>query len=194
MSAQRVVERSFTEKEYLELEEVSPTKHEYCGGEIFAMAGASGAPNDIALAAGGTLKSQLRGRPCRARSTDQRIKVEATGLVTYPDAVVVCPPFRYDAELPNTILDAVVIVEVLSPSTAPYDKGSKFANYKRLSSFRHYLLIDQLAVWVEHHWLDELSGDWMTQQFTDLTDEIYLEAIDCRLSLEDLYEGVDFDS
>ena len=190
MTAQRPHHALFTEREYWEKEEFAVERHEYFRGEIVAMAGASPRHNDISASILSSLFSQLRGRPCRARMSDQRIKVETTTLQTYPDVVVVCPPFRFDSGNSITLLDATVIVEVLSDSTRQYDQSEKFRNYRELPSLRHYLLVETNGISIEHRTRLE-NGDWETQIFSTLDDTIELEAIACQLSLHAVYEEVD---
>src|SRR5687768_13215855 len=149
-----------TEEEYWQLEEQSETKYEYFNGEIFAMSGGSPEHAVLSVNASTALNNQLRGKPCRVGSSDQRVKVEATGLSTYPDVVVYCRPWRFDPRNADTLLTPTLIVEVLSPSTLNYDKGTKFDNYKQIESLRDYLLISQDKVQVEHYRrLD--NGDWL---------------------------------
>ncbi len=143
------------------------------------MAGATERHNDVAGNIYISLKTQLRGNPCRTRISDQRIKVESTSLQTYPDVLVTCPPFRRDLRDAITLLDATVIVEVLSPSTRRYDRLAKFNNYIELPSLRHYLLVEPDQIGVEHRFKLE-DGNWEIEQFTALEDEIELRAIACR--------------
>lgn len=190
MTAQRQPHALFTEKEYWEREESAAERHEYFRGEIFAMAGASPRHNDIAGNIYSSLLSQLRRRSCRARISDQRIKVEATTLQTYPDVVVVCPPFRFDPNNQITLLDATVVVEVLSDSTRHYDQTDKFNNYKQLPSLRHYLLVETNGVRVEHRFQLE-NGHWEIRLFTSSDEVINLDAIACTLSIRTVYEEVE---
>ncbi len=111
-----------TEAEYQQLEEASSVKHEYYDGHIYAMAGATPAHCLIAFNIAVAVGSRLRGRSCRGASSDQRVKVEATGLRTYPDMLIACPPERYDEQDSNSLLNPRVIMEVLSRSTAVYDR------------------------------------------------------------------------
>ncbi len=190
MTAQRQHHTLFTEKEYWDYEEAFSAKHEYFRGEVFAMAGASPRHNDVAGNIYASLLSQLRGKPCRARISDQRIKVEATTLQTYPDVVVVCPPFRFTPDNKITLLDATVIVEVLSDSTRQYDQTDKFDNYKQLPSLRHCLLVETDKVSIEHRIRLE-NGEWKTQTFTHLDDVVDLTAIACTLSIRAIYEEIE---
>src|SRR5262249_9988400 len=133
-----------TEAEYLELERASASKHEYLAGEIFAMTGASEQHNLIASNVTATLHRQRRGRSCRVYPSDMRIKVTQTGLNTYPDITVVCgPPEFTDPTKRDTLINPMVIIEILSPSTERYDRGLKFQNYRTIPSLQEYILIAQ---------------------------------------------------
>lgn len=189
MSAQRQQHALFTEAEYYFMEDYSVSRNEFFQGEIFAMAGAGPNQNDIAGNILASLRAQLRGKPCRARVADQRIKVEANGLITYPDVSVVCPPFRFAPDNKITLLDATVIVEVLSDSTRKYDQGEKFDLLRELPSLRHYLLIEPDAVRVEHRFQTD-GNDWQTEVFTSLDDVANLSAIACTLKVSDVYDEI----
>lgn len=192
MSAQRQHHILFTEAEYRHMEDASPIRHEFFRGEIYAMAGATFRHNDVAANILAVLKTQLRGRPCRARMSDQRIRVEATTLQTYPDVVVVCPPFRVDPNSRITLLDVTVLVEVLSPGTRAYDRDTKWLNYRELPSLRHYLLVEPEFAFVEHRFRVE-NEEWQPATFSQFVDEIELRAIECTLSLAQIYEEIEFD-
>ena len=189
MSAQRQ-HALFTEAEYYYEEDLSDSKHEYFRGEIFAMAGAGGKQNDIASNVNSSLHAQLKGKPCRARTSDQRLRVEANGLITYPDVAVVCPPFRFAPENKITLLDATVIVEVLSDSTRTYDKGKKFDLLRELPSLRHYILVEPDEIRVEHRFRVG-DGDWQTEVFTALDDVVNLAAVACTLSVRAVYDEIE---
>jgi Uma2 family endonuclease len=191
MSALRKPNLLWTPEEYWSFENASPSKHEYFAGEVYAMAGGSPRHNDIAMNISRVLSTQLVGKPCRARGSDQRIEIGENGLETYPDVSVLCPPFRYNPRQPINSLDATVLVEVLSRRTRDYDRGQKFEFYKALPSFRHYLLVEQGCIEVEHRFLNE-NGEWQSQTFSKCNDEIELPAIACRLRLEDIYADVDW--
>jgi len=135
--------------EYLAAEAKSDVRHEFLDGEVFAMAG--GTPEHAALAAAviAGLINALRGKPCRVYSSDLRVRVEATGLTTYPDASVVCGQLETSAQDPNAIVNPVVLIEVLSESTESYDRGAKAAHYRRIPSLREYVLVAQHEPLVE---------------------------------------------
>jgi Uma2 family endonuclease len=127
--------------EYLAVEEVSTVKHEFLEGHIYAMAG--GTPEHAALAASviGHLFAQLHGSSCRVYDSDLRVRVLATGLATYPDVTVVCGARQTDPEDANTVINPMVLVEVLSPRTQAYDRGEKFDHYRQIESLQEYALV-----------------------------------------------------
>ncbi len=188
MSAQRQ-HALFTEAEYYYEEDHFLIKREFYRGEVIAMAGTTGKHNDIAVNIVGSFSSQLRGKPCRARMSDQRIRVEANSLITYPDVAVVCPPFRFDPQNKITLLGATVIVEVLSDSTRAYDQGKKFELVRELPSLRHYLLVEPDEIHIEHRFRAE-EGDWQTEVFTSLDGVVSLGAIAAMLRVAGVYEEI----
>jgi Uma2 family endonuclease len=135
--------------EYLVAEAKSDVRHEFFDGEVFAMAG--GTPEHAALAAAisGDLRVALRGKPCRIYSSDLRVRIEATGLTTYPDASVVCGKLEISAQDPHAIVNPGVLIEVLSESSESYDRGAKAAHYRRIPSLREYVLVAQHEPLVE---------------------------------------------
>ncbi|HEX4610807.1 MAG TPA: Uma2 family endonuclease, partial [Urbifossiella sp.] len=135
--------RKLTAAEYLAIERAAPFKSEFYAGKMFAMSGASPAHNTIKDNLIVSVGSSLRGSGCRTLSSDQRVRVNATGLYTYPDVLILCGPGEYAAEDPYTLLNPKVIIEVLSDSTEKYDRGAKFRQYKRLPSLMEYVLVAQ---------------------------------------------------
>jgi Uma2 family endonuclease len=177
-----------TPEEYLAFERAAEYKHEYVGGRVYAMTGASRAHNLIAHNTGRELGNQLRGRPCETYPSDMRVKVSETGLYTYPDIVVACGQPAFEDTHVDTLLNPTVIVEVLSPSTEAYDRGDKFAHYRRLASLRDYMLIAQDRVLVEHY--ARQDAQWVLTEFAGLDDAMPLASIGCVLRLRDIYERV----
>src|SRR5215218_3291887 len=121
----------YTLQEYLAIERSSQQKNEYLNGEIFAMGGASERHNLIVGNVFASLHAQLRGQPCKVYSSDMRVKIDTTGLYTYPDVVALCGEARFDDEQHDTLINPNIIIEVLSKSTEGYDRGEKFAHYRR---------------------------------------------------------------
>lgn len=177
----------YTYAEYLALEETSNVKHEYLGGQIYAMAG--GTPVHAALGAGfvGLLFGQLMRGPGRAHSSDPRVRVRSTGLATYPDVTVVCGPRSVDPDDANAVTNPTLIAEILSDSTADYDRGEKFAHYRQLESLQHYVLVGQdpenpeVVVRTRQE-----SGEWIERSYGQ-GQTVNLPAISASLSVEELY-------
>ncbi len=178
-----------TAEEYLAIERRAQTKSEFLDGEMFAMSGASRRHGLVAGNCFAVLHRQLRGRPCETFAGDLRVRVSATGLYTYPDVVVVCGEAQFaDAEL-DTLLNPTVVIEVLSKSTADYDRGTKFAHYRSLPSLQEYLVFAQDEALVEHHTRQQ-DGRWLLAEVRDPAAVLELAAIGCRLPLTEVYERV----
>jgi Uma2 family endonuclease len=128
---------------YLELEAISFEKHEYLCGEIFAMAGGTPAHAALAAALARILGNQLQGRPCRVFSSDLRIRVDETDFTAYPDLTVVCGKLEVSKLDLNAVVNPVILIEVLSESSEGYDRGEKFAHYRRLPSLVEYVLVSR---------------------------------------------------
>ncbi len=123
---------TLSEAEYLAFERVSATRHAYYRGQVYAMTGAKEAHNLIAANTLAALHAQLWSHDCRVYPADMRVKVMQTGLNTYPDVSVVCGKPQFTDGVRDTIINPVVLVEVLSPSTERYDRGLKFQNYRTI--------------------------------------------------------------
>jgi Uma2 family endonuclease len=174
----------YTYREYLALERAANVRHEFLDGEIYAMAG--GTPAHAAICANviSQLSAQLRGHGCQAYSSDLRIRVRDTGLATYPDVTVVCRPAELDPEDRNTITNPTLIVEVLSPSTAAYDRGEKLEHYKRIPALREIVLIahDERLIEV---WSRGDGNTWSRREAR--SDTLALTAVPCTLAVEDVF-------
>lgn len=182
--------RRLTPEEYLTWERAQPTRHEYLNGEVFAMAGASPAHNDIVANILGELREALRDKPCRARASDQRVKIPATGLYTYPDVLVMCGTPEYEAGEPPSLINPTVVIEVLSDSTERDDRGKKFRHYRTIPSLQDYVLASQDSIWIEHYirrekdvWElhDTLPGGTLSLASCGVelrVDELYLKVFD----------------
>ncbi len=190
MSSQ--VKTFLTPEEYLALERAADYKSEYFNGEIFAMTGASRKHNLIAVNVVAALHPQLRKRPCELYTSDMRVKVNATGLYTYPDVTVVCETPLLEDHWKDTLLNPTLLVEILSKSTAGYDRGEKFEHYRKLPSLAEYLLIAQDKHHVEHY-TRQPDNQWLLSETNDLQATIDLPSIVCRLMLADVYDKVEID-
>lgn len=182
-----------SEEDYLTMEAVSPVKHEYFDGEIFQMAGASERHNNVAGNIYSELHSQLKKRTCKVYQNDMRLYIEKEGIYVYPDVLVVCgkPEIKKYKGLDN-ILNPILIIEVLSESTADYDKSTKFEQYRTIESFREYLLVSQHAKQIIRY-TKQSDGSWNLMDFIGDKTEIELVSIECTLTMDDIYDKVEFE-
>jgi len=183
---------AFSEEAYLGSERISAIKHEYYHGHSYAMSGAKEPHNLIAGNTLAALHSQLRHTPCRVYPSDMRVKVLRTGLLTYPDVMVMCGQPDFTDSTHDMITNPTIIIEILSPSTERYDRGMKFQHYRTIATLHDYLLIAQDQHHIEHYIRQE-NGQWLLQEVTDLDGEIHIQSIACILRLDDVYEKVDID-
>ena len=179
-----------TPKEYLALERGAEYKSEYLAGEIFAMAGTSERHNLIAGNVFAELHAQLRKRPCKVYFSDVRLKVNRTGLYTYPDVMVVCGETQFADDQQDMILNPTVIIEVLSESTEGYDRGKKFEHYRKLDSLSEYILIAQDRYHVERY-VRQPDNQWLLAETDNVHDTLSLTSIACNLALADIYDKVE---
>ncbi len=175
-----------TPEEYLAKERVADYKSEYYNGEIFAFAGASLEHNTIVINLVLKLAHQLRKRNCDIYSNYMRVKFNATGLYTYPDAVVVCGKPQFEDDENDTLLNPIVIIEVLPPSTENYDRGTKFEHYRTLDSLLDYILVAQDKIHVEHY-VRKSDRTWLFSEFKSNKDKFQIDSITCEVSLEEIY-------
>lgn len=184
-----------TAAEYLAWEQTQPDKHEFYRGEIFAMVGVSRAHAEVAANVLQALRNLLRGKPCRAYGSDVKVRVEAVDAYYYPDVLVTCSPKDLSAD--QVMSEPRVLVEVLSPSTATYDRGLKFAAYRQLPSLEQYLLIDPAELTVESYQRTEGGshggtggGAWLLRD-VPRGGELAMPALGLRLSWADVFRYVD---
>ena len=189
MATQPNVERRLTPQEYLERERAAETKSEYIGGDVLAMAGGSPEHNAIASDALIALGRRLLSGPCEAYNSDQRVRVRRPGPYFYPDASVVCGEATFDDE--DCLTNPILIIEVLSPSTANYDRGEKFVHYRGMESLAEYVLIAQNEPLVEHYVRLE-SGIWRFEELRGQDKTLVLPALDCAIPLAEIYRRVEF--
>ncbi len=182
------IHRRYTPEEYFALEEQSEIRHEYFDGEIFAMAGGTKSHNLIKGNIMAALRAGVRQRGCRAYDESVRLAVQTDFYYTYPDVVVSCDPAdRRDSYL---VRQPVLIVEVLSPSTAEYDRSQKFNQYKKIASLRHYILASQTA-WVLEWFRRNEAGEWIHTVFSDPADVLEIPDLNLRLPLAEVYDDTD---
>lgn len=173
-------------EEYLQIERKAEHKSEYSDGGMYGMAGGSEKHNLIATNVTGLLHHQLIESPCKVYNSDMKVRVYTAKKYVYPDASVVCGETKFDDEYRDVILNPILIVEVLSDSTAAYDRGGKFQAYKRLDSFKEYILVSQEECLVEQY-VRKSAHQWIYTDASGLESSIYLSTIECTLALRDVY-------
>jgi Uma2 family endonuclease len=189
-----------TEDEYLKFERAAPERHVYVDGEIFAMAGESGAHADITANTLLTLGNQLVDGPCRARVANTRVRSgplprsprRAAGLYSYPDIVVICGEPRYLDEYRDVVLNPKAIFEALSESTEAFDRGEKFDRYQEYNAtLTDYVLISQDEPKIEHYHREK-NGKWTYECHRGLKAVVKLPSIKCQLKAAAVYQRIKF--
>lgn len=173
-------------EEFLIWEEAQAEKHEFVAGEVFAM---TGARQDHVLVSGNiyaALKQRLRGTPCRAYIADMKLHVNAADAFFYPDAMVSC--HAEDKLAKQFLSHPTLIVEVLSESTADYDRGGKFVAYRKLDSLQEYLIVD-----IDNRRLECFrrtnDSDWLLHDYVGEVD-CELTSLGFKLPLAEIFEDI----
>ncbi|MDQ3132687.1 MAG: Uma2 family endonuclease [Acidobacteriota bacterium] len=189
----------FTVEQYLEYEREADERSELIDGEIYAMAGESPGHGDVSMNLAVTLGIQLRGTRCRGRIKDTKVKSGALkerfgkGMISYPDIVVICGEPEYHDKHSDIVLNPTVIIEVLSESTADFDRGVKFTRYRMFNP----TLTDYILVWQDEpiieHYIRQASGDWLLKEYHGLDKSFRIDSIDCSLNMADVYERIEFE-
>jgi len=179
-----------TPEQYLEIERAAEFRSEYLNGEMFAMSGATARHNIVVNNLGRALHAQLRGR-CRYFTTDLRLLIPATGLYTYPDLMVICGEIEFSGDRQDIVTNPRFIAEILSKSTADYDRGGKFVHYRSLPGLADYMIAAQDSVRVEH-WSRQPDGSWVLREYSSLADAVQIASVGAEVRLASIYEDVDF--
>lgn len=184
---QTAEQQYFNADEYLAWEEKQPEKHEFVAGEVFAMVGAR---QDHVLVSGNifaSLKQHLRGTPWRVYISDLKLRVEAADAFFYPNVMVSCHPD--DLKNQHYISHPTLIVEVLSDSTAAYDRGGKFAAYRDLESLQEYVIVDIDSRRVEC-FRRAVENEWLLHDYHgDVACEF--QSLGVSLALADMFEDIE---
>jgi Uma2 family endonuclease len=180
-----------TPEQYLELERASEFRNEYYAGHVYAM---SGGTHRHALLIGNITRhvgNALSERSCMVTPSDLRVRTSAQGLYTYPDVVVVCGQPKYADDQKDTLLNPILIVEVVSPSTEAYDRGFKAAQYRTIASLQEYVLVSQTEPRVET-FRRQPGGAWLLWEAFGLGTVCRLDSLDCQIAIADIYGQVTF--
>lgn len=182
----------YTPDEYLALERNAEFRSEYLDGRIVAMTGATIEHVTIMGNVSGELRTRLRGGPCRALVGEMRVQIGGGQRYVYPDVTAFCGEPRFMDGTLDTLLNPVLIVEVLSPSTETYDRGEKFLHYRSIESLREYVLVTQNRPLVER--FVRVGEFWTLSTVDDLDASLELTSVACSIPLREVYENVDFPS
>jgi Uma2 family endonuclease len=181
----------YSADEYLALEVASETRNEYRDGEIVPMAGGMPTHNKLNSNLNGLLWFGLKGKPYDLFIADQRLAIPNSNRYTYPDVMVVPQPIELQAGRKDTVMNPILIAEVLSDSTEAYDRDHKFAAYRTIPTFQEYLLIDQSRYHVEHY-VKQNETQWLFTEYDGQEKCIALMTIPVEIALIDLYDKIDF--
>jgi Uma2 family endonuclease len=180
-----------TPQEYLKRERAAEFRSEYYKGEMFAMAGATYAHTLIKDNFSGELRNQFKGTDCVSLTSDMRTKVDATGLYTYPDVVIVCGGPRFEDDVFDTLLNAQVVIEVSSDSTGVYDRSTKFRHYRQVPSMKEYVIAAQDRPLVERY-VRHPDESWVLTEYRDLSQTFEFATVAVKIPLAEIYRGVKF--
>lgn len=175
--------------DYLQDERTAPFKSEYYSGQVWARPRADWRHNTLASNLIAVIGSALRGTPCRGFTSDMRVTVADT-LYTYPDLTIVCGEAHFQDAHADTLTNPTVLIEILSPSTAGYDRAAKFGRCRRLPSLREYILVHHDAFRVER--FERIGDIWDTYEYEGEAAVLELSSAGASVPLAAIYEDVAF--
>ncbi|MDE0398951.1 MAG: Uma2 family endonuclease [Candidatus Poribacteria bacterium] len=186
--ASLAAETYITPDKYLALERKATVKSEYLNGKIRATPRANFAHNLITVDIATELNIQSRGQDWEVYMSNMRVKTNSNGAYFYPDVIACCSEPEFEDNVFDTLLNPILVIEVLSPSTEVYDRGEKFRHYQELASLQEYILVSQDRVRVERYHLAKTQ--WVQTELRGHEDVLSLNSIRCKLPLQDIYRRV----
>lgn len=183
--------QKYTPEEYLALEENAEFRSEYDNGEIVAMSGGSLNHAQITANLGRNIGNKISEK-CTALTTDVKVRVEKYQKFYYPDVLIICNKPTFYQKRNDTIINPVLIVEVLSKSTEAKDRGEKMLAYRTLESLQEYILVSQSRPIVEQY-TKNADGNWIHKATIGLKSVVKFDSIEVELSLEEIYQRVEFE-
>ncbi len=189
MSAQ--AQPRITPEQYLALERAAEFKSEYWDGQIYAMSGVSRAHILITGSISGELRQLLKGQSCEVSVSEMKVRVSPR-TYSYPDVIVTCGEPQFADDQQDVLLNPLVIVEVLSPSTEAYDRGLKSTRYRAIPSLRQYILVRQTEPRIEIL-TRQSSGDWLLHDVVGLESSCPFESLKCEVPMAEIYRQIQFD-
>lgn len=191
----RISQAYFTPEEYITLErkaipDAETVRSEYMKGKIIGRSGSNLSHNLITGNIVAGLYTRLGKNGCFIFANEMRVSIPSANSYFYPDVGVVCEEPRFEDDVFDILLNPIVVVEVLSPSTEAYDRGDKFAHYRQLESLQEYILVSQDKVRIDHY--VRHAAQWILTDFQELDQQLPLTSVQCELSLQEIYESVPF--
>jgi Uma2 family endonuclease len=179
-----------TVEEYFQLEEASPERHEYVDGEVYAMAGASFAHNQISSNVQANIFQHVANAPCRIYGSDLKVHVKTESAFVYPDLSIICGQPQILEGQNDIIINPSVIIEIVSESTEAYDRGKKFMLYRQIPSLKEYILIASEWISVER-FMKNANGIWELNEHSNWDSSLLVETIQYSLTLGSIYKDVE---
>ena len=191
----RTSQTYYTPEEYITLErkaipDAEIVRSEYINGKIIGRSSSNLSHNLITGNIVAGLYTRLGNSGCFVFANEMRVSIPAANSYFYPDVGVVCEEPRFEDDVLDILLNPIVVVEVLSPSTEAYDRGDKFAHYRQLESLQEYILVSQDKVRIDHY--VRQATQWILTDFQELEQHLPLTSIQCELPLQEIYENVPF--
>jgi Uma2 family endonuclease len=185
----RIPKTPISPEAYLEIERKAEFKSEFHDGEVYAMSGGTYRHSRLKTRLTALFELALRGKPCRPTDSDMRVHIPELGNFTYPDLSIVCGKPEFLDAKQDTLTNPTVLFEVLSESTAAFDRGKKFFYYRHLSSLQDYLLVSQDEPLIEHY-SRQPNGGWL---FTTVEagQILHLASLDCSIAVDEIYHDID---
>jgi Uma2 family endonuclease len=185
------VETVNTPEDYLNFEREADTRHEFLDGEIYQMAGESLPHSRICMNLAREVGNSLKGKRCEPLSPNMKVRTSSASLFAYPDLTIVCGEPIFHDRKKDVLTNPQVIFEVLSPSTAEYDRTTKFQRYRMGNeTLTDYILVSQDKPFVEH-FFKQADGNWLYQSYGAIDDILKIETVECQLSLREIYDRVE---
>ncbi|MDQ3130690.1 MAG: Uma2 family endonuclease [Acidobacteriota bacterium] len=178
-------------EDYLKFEREAETRHEFLDGEIYQMAGESLSHSRVCMNLAREVGNKLKGKSCEALSPNMKVRTSTASLFSYPDLTIVCGEPQFHDVKKDVLTNPKVIFEVLSPSTADYDRTEKFLRYRMGNkTLTDYVLVSQDYCFVEH-FSKQADGNWIYQSLSELAEVLRIVSIDCELNLREIYDRVE---
>ncbi len=187
------VQKLISPQEYLTIERSLEARNEYRDGVMYAMPGTTYKHARIKQKIARIAGNLLEGGPCEVLTTDMRVKVNSSGLYTYPDLIILCGKPELEDSHFDTLLNPQVLIEVLSDSTEKYDRGLKFEHYRRIPTLREYILVSQKRMLVER-FFRQPDNSWNLQTFEDPAGVFPFATVAVPIPMQDIYRKVEFES